>query len=97
VTDAVTCEEADLLCRQSLRTDETSPTLLVAGGGFAVGGIATLLTAVAHNLQDDAGFADHDRATRYTVGGLMLTLAITAGVFLPLRPEAQTVPVCVVP
>lgn len=81
-------------------TDPDDTTLVVAAIGFAVIGITTVFTAVARNLKDNAGFSDSGRAnsvTLYVVGALMLALAVTALLFLLLRPEARAITVCVAP
>ena len=77
--------------------DPDDTTLLVATSGFAIVGITTMITAVSRNLRDDAGFSDSARANSialYAVASLMLALAMTAGLFLLLRPEPQAVPAC---
>lgn len=66
--------------------------VLVAMVAFAIVGSIAILTVIVRNRRPDAGFNDSRRATNktlYTVGGLLLVLALAAGLLLILHPAAN--------
>jgi len=72
-------------------------TLIIATITFATVGTISIVTALARSRQDNAAFTEGSRATvrtLYTIGALMLILAVGTGLFLVLRPEIPTVTNC---
>jgi len=72
-------------------------TLVIAMITFATLGMIFIVTALAQSRQDIAGFTEGGRATVrtfYTIGVLMLILAVGTGLILVLRPEIPTATGC---